>query len=121
MTNINEQFAKFTAFQTDAITPFTAFGDVAAKAFEQLARQNYAVIGDYVEFAVNQAKLPADVKDANELVGLQIESTRNFGEKLSARFQEYATIARTAQNEAQEVTTKTTTKTTAKAATKKAA
>ncbi len=115
MTDINEKFAKFTAFQADAFAPYTTFGGVAAETFEKLARQNYAVIGDYVEFAVNQAKLPADVKDVNDLVGRQIESTRNFSEKLSARFQEYATIARTAQNEAQEVSTKT------KAAPKKAA
>jgi len=115
MTDSNEQFAKFTAFQADAIAPLTAFGGVAAETFEKLARQNYAVIGDYVEFAVNQAKLPADIKDVNDLVGRQIESTRTFGEKLNVRFQEYAAIARTAQNEAQEA------KTTTKAAAKKAA
>ncbi len=116
MTDINEQFAKFTAFQGDAIAPFSAFGGVAAETFEKLARQNYAVIGDYVEFAVNQAKMPADVKDINGLVGRQIESTRDFGEKLTTRFQEYATIARTAQNEAQDVTAKTATKAAAKKA-----
>ena len=116
MTDINEQFAKFTAFQADAIAPFTTFGGVAAETFEKLARQNYAVIGDYVEFAVNQAKLPADIKDVNDLVGRQIESTRDFSEKLTARFQEYAAIARTAQNEAQDATAKTTKKAAAKKA-----
>jgi hypothetical protein len=117
MTNINEQFAKIAAIQAEATEPFKAFGSLAAETFEKLARQNYAVLGDYVEFAVAQAKLPGQVKDGNDYVGRQIESTRSFGETIAARFQEFATIARTAQDQAQEATTpKTASKTTAKKA-----
>ena len=101
---INEQFEKFASLNNEAFAPFRAFGDVAAETFEKLARQNYAVLGDYVEFAVNQAKLPANAKDFNEFVGQQIDANRAFGEKIAARAEEYAEIVRTAQDKTQEVT-----------------
>lgn len=116
MSKLNEQFEKYATFQAEAFAPFRAFNDVAADTFEKLARQNYAVLGDYVEFAVDQAKLPVNVKDFNEYVGKQIDVNRTFGEKLAARAEEYADIVRTAQDKAQEVTTQATEKAVKKAA-----
>ncbi|MCC7257149.1 MAG: phasin family protein [Gammaproteobacteria bacterium] len=103
MTIQTEQFQKYVEFQREAFEPFRAFGDVAAQTFERLARQNYAVLGDYVEFAVEQARLPAQAADLNDYVGKQLTSTRAFGEKLAKRTQEYAEIARTAQDAATSV------------------
>ncbi len=100
MTVQTEQFQKYVEFQREAFEPFRAFSDVAAQAFERVARQNYAVLGDYVEFVVDQAKLPTQVADLNDYVGKQIASTRAFGEKLARRTQEYAEIARSAQEAA---------------------
>ena len=102
MTTINEQFEKFAAFQKEAYEPVKAFTGIAAETFEKLARQNYAVFGDYVDFAIEQAYLPTRAKDANEFFGKQAETNRAFGEKLVARFQEYTEIARAAQDKAQE-------------------
>lgn len=98
MTTYNDQIQKYVDFQREAFEPFRAFTDVAAQTFERLARQNYAVLGDYIEFAVDQAKLPTQVADANDYVGKQIAHTRAFGEKLVKRTQEYAEIARLAQD-----------------------
>jgi len=98
MTNPTEQFQKYVDFQREAFEPFRAFSDVAAQTFEKLARQNYAVLGDYVEFAVEQAKLPTQVADLNDYLGKQMANTRAFGEKLAKRTQEYAEIARAAQD-----------------------
>lgn len=100
MTNQIEQFQKYVEFQREAFEPFRAFTDIAAQTFERLARQNYAVLGDYIEFAVEQVKLPAQVADLNDYVGKQVAFTRAFGEKLAKRTQEYAEIARTAQEAA---------------------
>ena len=104
MSKMNEQFEKYVTFQTEAFAPFRAFNDLAAETFEKLARENYAVLGDCVEFAVNQAKLPADVKDFNEYVGKQFDANRAFGEKLAERVEEYAEIVRKAQDKVQEAT-----------------
>ncbi len=100
MSTYNDQIQKYIDFQREAFEPFRAFTDVAAQTFERLARQNYAVLGDYLEFAVDQARLPAQVSDINDYVGKQIANTRAFGEKLAKRTQEYAEIARAAQDAA---------------------
>jgi len=98
MTGYNDQIQKYMDYQRDAFEPFRAFNDVAAQTFERLARQNYAVLGDCIEFAVEQAKLSAHVSDVNDYVGRQIASSKAFGEKLAKRTQEYAEIARVAQD-----------------------
>lgn len=105
MANFNDQFNQYIGFQREALEPFRAFTGVAAQTFERLARQNYAVLGDYVEFAVEQAKLTTQVTDINDYVGKQIAHTRAFGEKIAKRAQQYAEIARTAQDAATVVVT----------------
>jgi hypothetical protein len=100
MTQYNEQIQKYLDFQREAFEPFRALSEVAAQTFERVARQNYVVLGDYVEFAVDQARLPAQVTDVNDFIGRQISCTRAFGEKLARRTQEYAEIARSAQDAA---------------------
>lgn len=100
MSHNTDQFQQIVDFQREAFEPFRAFTTVAAQTFERLARQNYAVLGDYVEFAVEQVKLQAQAGDLNDYVGKQITHTRAFGEKLAKRTQEYAEIARAAQEAA---------------------
>lgn len=97
MTNPNEQIQKLVDFQREAFEPFRAYSDVMTQTFERLARQNYAVLGDYLDFAVEQARLPTQSADLTEYVGKQFAQTRAFGEKLTRRSQEYAEIARVAQ------------------------
>lgn len=97
MSTTTEQFQQFADFQRQALEPFRAFTTVAAQTFERLARQNYAVLGDYIEFAVEQAKLSTQANDVNDYLGKQVTQTRAFGEKLAKRTQEYAEIARAAQ------------------------
>ena len=103
MTDFNEQFNKYLDFQAQAYEPLRAFGGAAAETFEKLSRQNYAVLGDCVDFAVEQAKLPGNVADASEYVGKQIEATREFSERLADRVQGYVAIARAAQARNEEV------------------
>jgi phasin family protein len=101
MSTLNDQFQKYIDFQREAFEPVRAFGGIAAETFERIARQNYAVLGDYVEFAVEQAKLPSQAADINDYFGKQIERTRSFGEQLVKRAREYADIARAAQEKTQ--------------------
>ncbi|MFQ5610209.1 MAG: phasin family protein, partial [Woeseiaceae bacterium] len=103
MTNFNEQFERYADLQSEAFAPMRAFGGVAAHTFELVARQNYAVVGDCIDFAVDQARLAGEVQDLNDYIGQQISRSRVFGEKLAQRAQEYATIATTTQQEAAEV------------------
>lgn len=92
MTTLNDQFQKFLDMQKEALEPMRAFNGLAADTFERLSRQNYAVLGDWMEFAVEQARLPARTTDVNDYLTRQAEFTRAFGEKLVRRSQEYAEI-----------------------------
>jgi hypothetical protein len=119
MTDFNEQFDKFADMQKQAFEPAQAFGAVAADAFERFARQNYAVMGDCMEFAVDQAKLAGQAEDANDYVTRQTERNRVFGEQLAARAQEFTAIATATQNAATEVAKKEATKVKTTVGTKK--
>jgi phasin family protein len=101
MTTQNDVFANFTSFQKEAIEPLRAATSVAADTFERLARQNYAVLGDYINFAVEQARLPAKTTNYGEFVAKQLETARAFGEQAVRRSQEYVEIVTAFQAKAQ--------------------
>lgn len=101
MTTQNDAFANFTNFQKEALEPLRAANGIATEAFERLARQNYAVLGDYINFAVEAARLPAKATDYNELLTKQMEAARTFGEQAVRRSQEYVEIVTAFQAKAQ--------------------
>jgi hypothetical protein len=101
MTTQNEQFASFIGFQQEALEPIRAANGMAADAFERLSRQNYAVLGDYINFAVEQARLPTQTADYTQYLARQMETTRQFGDQLVRRSQEYMDILSAFQAKAQ--------------------
>lgn len=101
MTTQNDVFANFTSFQKEALEPIRAANSVAADTFEKLSRQHYAVLGDYINFAVEQARIPAKASDYNEFLAKQMETARAFGEQVVRRSQEYAEILSAFQAKAQ--------------------
>lgn len=104
MTTVNDQINQFWSFQKEALEPARAISGIAADTFERLSRQNYALLGDLVNFAVEQARLPGKAADANEYFNRQVEYTRVFGEQLARRTQEYLEIAGGFQAKAAQVT-----------------
>ncbi|MBL8201357.1 MAG: phasin family protein [Chromatiales bacterium] len=101
MTTRNDQFANFLGFQTEALEPMRAANGMAADAFERLSRQNYAVLGDYINFAVEQARLPTETADYTQYLAKQMETARLFGDQLVRRSQEYMDILSAFQVKAQ--------------------
>ncbi len=102
MTTQNDIFASFIGFQKEALEPVRAANGLAADAFESLSRQHYAVIGDWFNFAVEQARLAAKATDYKEYFSKQAETTRSFGEQIVRRSQEYVEIVSGFQAKAQE-------------------
>lgn len=100
MTTLN-QFPNIPGFQKEALEPLRAFNGVAVEAFERLSQQNYAVLGDCINFAVEQARLPTNVASYSEFLARQMEFSRAFGEQLVRRTQEYVDIAGSVQAKAQ--------------------
>jgi phasin family protein len=92
MTTQNDVYENFAGFPKEALQPMRAANGVAADAFERLSRQNYAVLGDYINFAVEQARLPVQTADYTQYLAKQMEHARTFGEQLVRRSQEYVEI-----------------------------
>jgi hypothetical protein len=102
MSTVNEQIQNYWESQQEIFAPMRAFGGVAAETFERIARQNYAVFGDYVEFAVEQLKLSTQARDATDYFGRNWAQTQAFGAKLARRAQEYVEIAQSVQAKTQD-------------------
>jgi len=101
MTTQNDVFANFAGFPKEALEPMLAANAVAADAFERLSRQNYAVLGDFISFAVDQVRLPTQAPDYTQFMAKQTEHARTFGEQLVRRSQEYVEIMNAFQAKAQ--------------------
>jgi phasin family protein len=97
----SDQFKKFLDMQAQFFAPARAFNGFAAETFERISRQNYAVLGDYIDFAVEQARLPAQTANVNDYFTKQADASRSFGEKLYRRGQEYVEIVNSAAADAQ--------------------
>jgi phasin family protein len=114
--NMTDQLQKMMDLQKEALEPMRAYTTLAAETFERLARQNYAVIGDYINFAVDQARLPARAADPTELFTKQFDAMRAFSEQLTRRSQEYMEIASAVSSKTQATVAATTEKAARKAA-----
>ncbi|NIL94307.1 MAG: hypothetical protein GTO71_07670, partial [Woeseiaceae bacterium] len=62
--------------------------------FEKLARKNYAVYGDVLDYAVSQARLPIEVTEPKELFERQAAAGKAFVELLTERANEYAELGK---------------------------
>ena len=90
----------FTAlFDTyrQAFAPVIAAQQSGLKTLERLARYQYAVAGDYLEWSLSQAKVSAEPKSAADLVSRQTELNTSFSDKLRARAEEFTQIASESQ------------------------
>lgn len=103
MSDPNEQMKQFFDFQAQAMKPAADFYANGVNIFEKFARQGYAVAGDCVDFAVQQAKLPTEVDNVNEYANKQVEVSRAFGQKMVERFLGFIDLARAAQEQTTEV------------------
>ncbi len=94
MTTFTENFEKMTELQKQGLEPVRNFAEFAVEAIERVARQNYALAGDILEFAVVQVKLPVNVAEPKELFERQITTTREFAELLTNRVNEYVELGK---------------------------
>lgn len=87
----------YVDFSKRLLTPATRFGEVAVKTLEQIARYQYEVAGDYLNFGIEQLQTASKTKDVSELVSKQGELASNLVEKLTKRSQDLSKIAAEAQ------------------------
>jgi hypothetical protein len=91
--NMNEQFKQVMNMQARSFEPMRIFASVAADAVEQIARKNYAVAGDVLEFSTKQVHLPLTSDNLNDVASEQMAQANAFIELMNSRATEYADMA----------------------------
>jgi hypothetical protein len=106
MTNVaeamNEQFKQFLDMQTRGMEPMRIFAGLAAESVEKIARQNYAVAGDVLEFSTKAVNLPLTKDNLGDVASAQMTENSNFAELMSTRATEYADMAQSFSAKARE-------------------
>jgi phasin family protein len=110
MTPLPYFFTELTDMSTATFDPnglFDAYRNTLApvlraqaeglKAFDRLARYQYAVAGDYLEWSLSQAKALLNAKNPAELAAKQAELGGKISDQLRGRAQEFSTLANDAQ------------------------
>ncbi len=77
----------------DAFAPAQRAQAEGIKAFERLARHQYAVAGDYLEFSLHATKVAFAAKPGDDITAVQRELGAELGNKLQKRAEELAAIA----------------------------
>ncbi|MFK7993196.1 MAG: phasin family protein [Granulosicoccus sp.] len=93
MKSVNEQFAEMQKKTMESLEPIQNLNTVAAQAFERIARKNYDLMGDLVDYAVTQVKLPAGEADVQQVYEQRVADTKAFAEKVNERAAEYVALA----------------------------
>lgn len=93
MKSVNEQFAEMQKKTLESLEPMQNMNNVAAEAFEKIARKNYDLMGDLVDYAVAQVKMPEGEADVKTVYDHRVAETKAFAEKVNARAAEYVALA----------------------------
>ncbi len=93
MKSVNKPFADLQKKTLESLEPLQDMNAVAAEAFERIARKNYDLMGDLVDYAVAQVKTPANTTNPQEAYEQRMAETKAFSEKVNARASEYVALA----------------------------
>lgn len=90
---MNDQFKQAMDFNSRAYEPMRVFAAVATDAIEQIARKNYAVVGDVVEYSTKQVRLALSGDNLSDISSAQVAETNALVELMNSRASEYAEMA----------------------------
>ncbi len=90
--DFTEQFRQATDMQSKALEPMRLFGGLAVETAETVMRKNYSLMGDMVDYALKQAKLPLSGGSMSDVASAQVAEATAFTELLGARANEYAEL-----------------------------
>jgi phasin family protein len=88
MTQPTFDFNAFLDAGKKAMAPAVKFNELSLAGFERVARQQYAFVGEMLEFSLQQWQLASSARDINELTSRQIELSTQFAERATQRSQD---------------------------------
>jgi phasin family protein len=87
----------YTDFAKRAFTPATRFNEVMVGNIERVARFQYELTGDLMQFVLDQMNATVKAKDLPTLLSKQREIATKFAEKATTRQQALAEMATESQ------------------------
>ena len=87
----------YTDFAKRAFAPATRLNEVMVGNFERVARFQYELAGDLLQFTLDQMNATVKAKDLPTLLAKQREIATKFAEKASTRQQSLAAMAAESQ------------------------
>ena len=100
MATKNHDFTSYLDFAQRAAAPVTRLNELAVRNVERVARMQYEIAGDWMQFALAQMQATVGAKDVAGLLGRQAEVTGQFVDKLARRQQDLARLSADAQADA---------------------
>ncbi len=88
MTQPTFDFNAFLDAGKKAMAPAVKLNELSLSGFERIARQQYAFVGEMLEFSLQQWQLATSSRDMNELTSRQIELSTQFAERATQRSQD---------------------------------
>jgi len=93
MNTLTDRLERLAELQKKSLEPLQGLGGDAFAVFERMARKNYELMGDMVEYAVAQSRGPLEHRAPRELYEHQMSEARAFAERMSDRAAEYLALA----------------------------
>ena len=97
MISFTENLEKFADMQKLGLEPVRHFSEFTVDTVEKLARKNYAIYGEVLNYAISQARLPIEVSEPKELFERQVAAGREFAELLTQYANEYVDLGKELQ------------------------
>ena len=88
---------EYTDFAKQAFAPATRFNEVMVANIERVARFQYDLVGDLMQFSLDQLNATVKAKDLPTLLSKQREIATKFAEKATTRQQVLAEMATESQ------------------------
>ncbi len=99
MSNTTAEINSFVEQTRKLSAPFVKANELSAKAFERVARYQYEIAGDALNFGIAQLHAATQAKDVQTLLQKQAELANSYFEKQTQRSQDLLKIASEAQAE----------------------
>ena len=97
MISFTENLEKLADMQKLGLEPVRNFSEFTVDTVEKLARKNYAIYGDILNYAISQARLSIDISEPKELFERQVAAGKEFAELLTQRANEYVDLGKELQ------------------------
>ena len=88
-----DDLGAYVDFTKRPFAPMAKLNELAAQNIERLARFQYEIAGDWMQFGLEQMQATVGAKDVGTLLSRQAEIANKFAEKAARRQQDLAKIS----------------------------